>query len=151
MKPITLLLSICLLATCALADEWGDWDDLPDNLLTPSESTDSAIDQLYSRLSWSSERNDEDRMQAISDWLDGLDLDFQSNEELEDLLKDLAGESPDDIAEELEDWLEDQSDDALDELMDESDEFDDDEFDDEPDEEDDELDDDEVDEVELDS
>lgn len=140
MKLHALSLFLCLATFGAYADEWGDWDDLPDNLISPAASTSSAIDQLYSRLSSNDFSTDAERLAALSAWLDELDLDFSSNEELQDLLEDLEGESDAEIAEELQEWLEEQAEESqkdLDDLLDELE----DEREDRLDEEEDELDD----------
>lgn len=142
--------TLLIIATMALAvvaptyaDEWGSWDDLPDDLLS-SESTRFDIDDLYDQLSSNDELPDDIALE-IDNWLLRMDLDFEDNEELAELLENLADADPDEISDEVESWLADQLDEYESELDNEEDELD------EPDEEDEEDELDEFEEEEVDS
>lgn len=132
MKKITPLSQLTLSALLVfgsgtvLSDEWGSWDDLPDNLLTPSLQSRNPIDDLYDQLSKQGSDLPDNMTQLLEDWLASLDLEFYDNEDLVDLLEDLEGESDEEIQEAIDDWLEDQLDemeedaeDELDDLIDE--------------------------------
>jgi len=113
-----LVVSVLVAVASAGADEWGSWDDLPDNLLTTTSDPNQAIDRLYDQLQSRSSDDLSGRAEDLENWLLTLNLDFQDNSELSDLLDRLQGESDEDIADEIEDWLKDQLDDANDALED---------------------------------
>lgn len=109
------LLTILLFtAATAMADEWGSWDDLPDNLLSTGESTTRAIDQLYERL----RSDDAQSPEELNAWLMSLELEFSNSEEWQDLMDDLRDEPEEDVIEEIQEWLEEQADDVSDDLED---------------------------------
>lgn len=134
---IVLAFVTVLTSTGVAADEWGDWDDLPDQLLSPSSADIDVVDAIYDQLSRSEETND-DAVNALDEWLDDLDLEFSQNEELSELLESLKDEPKELIESVIDDWLNEQLEDLYDETEEELDFFDeefveDDEFDDEDD------------------
>ncbi len=119
MKVFLACLSLFAVMASASADEWGSWDDLPDDLLSTEADPNLAIDRLYDQLKSRSDSKVSIQAVDLEDWLLNLNLDFQDNSEIAELLERLNGESDEEIANELEDWLKDQLDDANDALEDE--------------------------------
>ena len=94
----------------AQADEWGDWDDLPDEIF----GDDSGIntDDLTSELSVLIEAGDQDATMAfIQNWMSSLDDRLiADNDELSDLAEAIREGDQEEIQEEIADILEDQRD-----------------------------------------
>lgn len=153
MKLKLLLLIIVTLLVPAFADEWGDWDDLPDDLFSVKSGEPASLETVSQQLQQLIDADDDSASYLyIQQWLKGLDNRLiVDNDELAELLEDLSDEEGYELIEELDDWLEDQMEaleeereeweDEQDDLQDELDDLDD-EQDDDWDDGDDELDDD---------
>ncbi|MFQ3228865.1 hypothetical protein [Reinekea sp.] len=108
----------------ALADEWGTWDDLPDNLLWDTNASEliSELDRLFVN-------NPNQSTGDLELWLIDLNLRLNmSDEDLVELFENLDEKD----TEELEDWLEDRLEEQEEAL--EDDDLEDDDLDDEDDE-----------------
>lgn len=70
------LVALSLAIGTALADEWGDWNDLPDNLLE-SEQDVRSLDELSGRLDHlldsEAEEAGNERERLLRHWLDQLE------------------------------------------------------------------------------
>lgn len=118
-----LLTSVIFMFCSVSADEWGSWDDLPDNLLASNKNSSVTIEKLYEQLRSDGEFDSDDArsetFEYIENWLSDLELEFTDYDEVNDLLKRLEDEDdPEEIAEEMAKWLEDQLDDLADAVED---------------------------------
>lgn len=113
----------------ALADEWGTWDDLPDNLLQDTNAAEliGELDRLFVN-------NPNQSSGDLDLWLANLNLRLNmSDEELAELFEGLDDKDTD----ELEEWLEDRLEEQEDALEDDDDELEEDDDEEEPEDDDD--------------
>jgi isopropylmalate/homocitrate/citramalate synthase len=123
-----LILTLLFLPYSVSADEWGTWDDLPDNLLQDTNAAEliGELDRLFVD-------NPNQTTGELDLWLANLNLRLNmSEEELAELFESLDEKE----TEELEDWLEDRLEEQEDALEDEDDELEEEDEDDDEDEED---------------
>ncbi len=94
---ITIFSALC--TTVAYGEEWGEWDDLPDDIFSLEDESIS-IEEAIETLANLSENDDLEAAETyLKQWLldlnDRLDL---NEDELEDILEDLAnGDELDDL------------------------------------------------------
>lgn len=127
--------AIALLGSCVLADEWGTWNDLPNNLLESDDGVHS-LDELSSQLDLLIQNNrdidDGMRRQLLRHWLDRINVDSLDTVSLDYLLEmseDWDDGDGSEWRDDLEDFMEEQAerqDDMEDELDDDLDDPDDD-------------------------
>jgi len=133
-----LIAGMLVFSPLALSDEWGTWNDLPDNLLE-SEQDVRTLDELSNQLDQLIQANrdvdDSLRRQLLRHWLDQINSGANQNISLDRLLEMSADWENDELAEwydDLEDYLEeqttpiDQNGDLIDEPLDDEDNNDDD-------------------------
>lgn len=99
------------LTETALADEWGDWDDLPDQLLMPTADHVNAIESLYDHLANSSKDSTSDIDAVITEWMTNIEAGLLDDDDLDDVLDSITDDSELVLEDDLEDWLESQLDD----------------------------------------
>lgn len=145
--------ALCLVAGFSHADEWGTWNDLPNNLLESDQgvhSLDELSEQLDRLIQHNHNVDDGMRRQLLRHWMDRINSgtvdavsldrliemseDWQDDDDLSDWYEDLE-----DFLDEQADLLEDRQDDLEDALDDDEDDedSDDSEFDDEDEDDDD--------------
>ncbi|GGX37964.1 hypothetical protein [Saccharospirillum salsuginis] len=110
-----LLAGLFIISPLALSDEWGTWNDLPDNLLE-SEQDVRTLDELSNQLDQLIQANrdvdDSLRRQLLRHWLDQINSGANKNISLDRLLEMSADWENDELAEwydDLEDYLEEQT------------------------------------------
>ena len=123
LKIIVLGLSI-LLFSASFADEWGSWDDLPDNILSSEIPGKDPVNELYQLLK-SDPSLASDKVHSVEQWIQTLNLEFEDNEALDAFVQSLDIDSDEDINEALENWLDEQIEDSENEFEDINNGFDD--------------------------
>lgn len=109
------LVGLLALGPLVCADEWGTWNDLPDNLLE-SEQDVRTLDELSNQLDQLIQANrdvdDSLRQQLLRHWLDQINSGANKAISLDRLLEMSADWENDELAEwydDLEDYLEEQT------------------------------------------
>lgn len=109
------VLTLLTLGSTAPADEWGTWNDLPDNLLE-SEQTVRSLDDLSNQLDQLIQANrsvdDNLRRQLLRHWLDQINSETEQSISLDQLIEMSADWENEELSEwydELEDYLEEQT------------------------------------------
>lgn len=110
-----LLVGILLIGPSAMADEWGTWNDLPDNLLESEQDVrtlDELSDQLDQLIQANRDVDDSLRQQLLRHWLDQINTGANRDISLDRLIEMSADWENDELAEwydDLEDYLEEQT------------------------------------------
>ena len=113
LRPV--LAGLLVLSPLALSDEWGTWNDLPDNLLESEQDVrtlDDLSNQLDQLIRANRDVDDSLRQQLLRHWLDQINSGANKNISLDRLLEMSADWENDELAEwydDLEEYLEEQT------------------------------------------